>query len=144
MPRSTTYSLRMIKVFNQIKKRMVSRFFTIQLPDSQGLDVGNEPGSKELCLKDVHVSYEPKSNNGKGSENTSHENVTVPPMSVPRSNYHIVGFWSTFAVSYTLIIFCIYMLLTRDKCDTSEYMSLLSTCIAIWIPSPSHIFKEKH
>jgi hypothetical protein len=54
-----------------------------------------------------------------------------------------IVFWCSFVVSYSIAAFCMYMLSKVDKCDSGEYLSLLSTCMAIWVPSPSNLITHR-
>jgi hypothetical protein len=120
---------------------MVSRFFTIQLPEDGPLNLGRD-NLDNIQLREVRLASEEKEQLVR-DDGKVYGSVTMDVPKRTRITLHVAGFWSTFAVSYTLIIFCMYMLITKDKCDSAEYMSLLSTCIAIWVPSPSHVFEPR-
>lgn len=48
-----------------------------------------------------------------------------------------VSFFSQLGISTIIIIFCLCQLYTLDKCDSSEYMSLLTLVLGCWLPQPS-------
>jgi hypothetical protein len=104
---------------------MVSRFFTIQLPEAGLLNLGTD-NLDSTQLREVRLAIVETEQLVK-DDGKVNDSVTVDVSSRTRIALHVAGVWSTFVVSYTLIIFCMYMLITKDKCDSTEYMSLLST-----------------
>lgn len=48
-----------------------------------------------------------------------------------------ITFFSQFTISIMIISFCLLQLYRLDKCDSSEYMSLLTLVLGTWLPNPS-------
>jgi hypothetical protein len=48
-----------------------------------------------------------------------------------------VSFFSQLGISITIIVFCLCQLYTLPKCDSGEYMSLLTLVLGCWLPQPS-------
>ena len=47
-----------------------------------------------------------------------------------------VRFFSQLVISLIIIIFCLFQLHRLDKCDSSEYLSLLTMLIGVFIEAP--------
>ena len=47
-----------------------------------------------------------------------------------------VQFFSQLCISLIIIIFCLFQLHTKPKCDTAEYLSLLTMVLGMWIDAP--------
>jgi hypothetical protein len=48
-----------------------------------------------------------------------------------------ITFFSQFTISILIICFCLLQLHTLDKCESGEYMSLLTLVLGTWLPNPS-------
>ena len=47
-----------------------------------------------------------------------------------------VQFFSQLSISLIIIVFCLFQLHTKPKCDTGEYLSLLTMVLGMWIDAP--------
>ena len=47
-----------------------------------------------------------------------------------------VQFFSQLSISLIIIVFCLFQLHIKPKCDTGEYLSLLTMVLGIWIEAP--------
>jgi hypothetical protein len=47
-----------------------------------------------------------------------------------------VRFFSQLVISLIIIVFCLFQLHTLDKCESSEYLSLLTMVLGIYIEAP--------
>ena len=44
-----------------------------------------------------------------------------------------VSFFTQLFISLMIITFCLFQLHTKPKCDTSEYLSLLTMVLGVWV-----------
>lgn len=49
----------------------------------------------------------------------------------------LVRYTGSFLMSLVLVIFSAYMLARESDKDTSAYLALLSSTVAVWVPSPN-------
>jgi hypothetical protein len=47
-----------------------------------------------------------------------------------------VQFFSQLFLSLIIMSFCIYQLIVLDKCDSAEYLSLLTLVLGVYVPTP--------
>jgi hypothetical protein len=48
-----------------------------------------------------------------------------------------IQFFSQLVISLLIITFCLFQLHYLDKCESAEYMSLLTLVLGTWLPQPS-------
>ena len=46
-------------------------------------------------------------------------------------------FMATFYITFAISTFCMVQLFRVDKCDSDIYITLLTMCLSIWLPSPT-------
>ena len=46
-------------------------------------------------------------------------------------------FMATFYITFAVSAFCMVQLARVDKCDSDIYITLLTMCLSIWLPSPT-------
>ena len=46
-------------------------------------------------------------------------------------------FMATFYITFAVSTFCMVQLYRVDKCDSDIYITLLTMCLSIWLPSPT-------
>lgn len=54
-----------------------------------------------------------------------------------RCSRQLVKYSASLAMSMGTALFCAYMLATHAPADTAQYLALLSTITAVWVPTPT-------
>jgi hypothetical protein len=67
------------------------------------------------------------------SENTFNRKVYWKSCCGLKLDKRAVSFFTKFSISLMIIIFCLFQLHTKPKCDTSEYLSLLTMILGVWV-----------
>ena len=89
---------------------------------------------EKLELKvDIDTPRRKSENISELSENTFNRKVYWKSCCGLRLDRRAVSFFSKFSISLVIILFCLYQLHTKPKCDTSEYLSLLTMILGVWV-----------
>lgn len=54
----------------------------------------------------------------------------------------VMKFLATFYITVAVSAFCMVQLYRVDKCDSDIYVTLLSMCVGMWLPSPTLTSKK--
>lgn len=89
--------------------------------------------SEEIELK---IENSPRKSVSEISEDTFNRKVFWKSCCGLKLDKRAVKFFSQFSISLVIIVFCLYQLHTKPKCDTGEYLSLLTMILGTWVEAP--------
>jgi len=88
--------------------------------------------NEEECKLNIPTTQRPDLSESEISENTFNRKVFWKSCCFELDR-RAVSFFTQLFISLMIITFCLFQLHTLPKCDSSEYLSLLTMVLGVWV-----------